>query len=76
MRIMLWGATSEGNSRNGHSKPPTVEFIVFETPKLLMVPTLVVLVVRIIRAFFMPERTRKMLAATNDPRRAGYSTGA
>jgi uncharacterized membrane protein YraQ (UPF0718 family) len=39
-----------------------VKFFIFETPKVLMLLTLVVFGVGIIRSFFTPERTRKMLA--------------
>jgi uncharacterized membrane protein YraQ (UPF0718 family) len=39
----------------------TIEFFVFEVPKVLMLLTLVVFGVGIIRSFFTPERTRKIL---------------
>lgn len=39
-----------------------VEFFVFEVPKVLMLLTLVVFGVGIIRSFFTPERTRRILA--------------
>ena len=38
------------------------QFFVFETPKVLMLLTLIVFVVGIIRSFFTPERTRRILA--------------
>ncbi len=43
-----------------------VEFFVFETPKVLMLLTLVVFAVGIIRTFFTPERTRRILAGKNE----------
>lgn len=43
-----------------------VEFFVFETPKVLMLLTLVVFVVGIIRTFFTPERTRRILAGKHE----------
>jgi uncharacterized membrane protein YraQ (UPF0718 family) len=39
-----------------------IEFFVFESPKVLMLLTLVVFVVGIVRSFFTPERTRRILA--------------
>ena len=43
-----------------------VEFFVFETPKVLMLLTLVVFGVGIVRSFFSPERTRKILAGKRE----------
>jgi uncharacterized membrane protein YraQ (UPF0718 family) len=43
-----------------------VEFFIFETPKVLMLLALVVFVVGIIRTFFTPERTRRILAGKNE----------
>lgn len=39
-----------------------VEFFLYDTPKVLMLLTLVVFGVGIVRSFFTPERTRRMLA--------------
>ena len=44
----------------------TVEFFIFETPKVLMLLALVVFAVGIIRTFFTPERTRRILAGKNE----------
>ena len=41
-------------------------FFLFETPKVLMLLTLVVFGVGIVRSFFTPERTRKMLAGRRE----------
>jgi uncharacterized protein len=43
-----------------------VEFFVFETPKVLMLLTLVVFGVGIVRSFFTPERTRRILAGRRE----------
>jgi uncharacterized membrane protein YraQ (UPF0718 family) len=43
-----------------------VEFFVYDTPKVLMLLTLVVFGVGIIRTFFTPERTRAMLAGKRE----------
>jgi uncharacterized membrane protein YraQ (UPF0718 family) len=43
-----------------------VEFFVFETPKVLMLLVLVVFGVGIIRSFFTPERTRKILSGKSE----------
>jgi len=44
----------------------TVEFFVFEAPKVLMLLLLVVFGVGVIRSFFTPERTRKILAGKRE----------
>jgi uncharacterized protein len=43
-----------------------VSFFIFETPKVLMLLTLVVFGVGIIRSFFTPERTRTILAGKRE----------
>ena len=44
----------------------TVEFFVFESPKVLMLLTLVVFGVGIVRSFFTPERTRRILSGKRE----------
>jgi uncharacterized membrane protein YraQ (UPF0718 family) len=43
-----------------------VEFFVFESPKVLMLLVLVVFGVGIVRSFFTPERTRRILAGKRE----------
>jgi len=43
-----------------------VAFFVFETPKVLMLLTIVVFGVGVVRSFFTPERTRKILAGKRE----------
>ena len=43
-----------------------VQFFVFEAPKVLLLLTLVVFGVGIVRSFFTPERTRRMLAGKSE----------
>lgn len=43
-----------------------VEFFVFEAPKVLMLLTLVVFGVGVIRSFFSPDRTRRILAGKRE----------
>jgi uncharacterized membrane protein YraQ (UPF0718 family) len=43
-----------------------VEFFIYEAPKVLMLLTLVVFGVGIVRSFFTPERTRRMLAGRRE----------
>jgi uncharacterized membrane protein YraQ (UPF0718 family) len=43
-----------------------IEFFVFESPKVLMLLTLVVFGVGIVRSFFTPERTRRILAGKRE----------
>jgi uncharacterized membrane protein YraQ (UPF0718 family) len=44
----------------------TVQFMVFETPKVLMLLVLVVFGVGIVRSYFTPEHTRAILAGTRE----------
>jgi uncharacterized membrane protein YraQ (UPF0718 family) len=50
----------------GSHMASAVEFFIFETPKVLMLLTLVVFAVGIIRTFFTPERTRRILAGKSE----------
>jgi uncharacterized membrane protein YraQ (UPF0718 family) len=43
-----------------------VEFFVFETPKVLLLLTVVVFAVGIVRSYFTPERTRRVLAGRRE----------
>ena len=43
-----------------------VEFFIFESPKVLMLLTLVVFGVGIVRSFFTPERTRRILSGRSE----------
>jgi uncharacterized protein len=54
-----------GFSMGGHLGS-AVEFFVFETPKVIMLLTLVVFGVGIVRSFFTPERTRAILAGKRE----------
>ena len=44
----------------------SVEFFVFEAPKVLMLLVIVVFVIGIIRSFFTPEKTRKILSGKSE----------
>ena len=54
-----------GLGRDGHMGR-TVEFFIFETPKVLMLLTLVVFGVGIVRTFVTPDRTRRILAGRRE----------
>lgn len=43
-----------------------VEFFVYDTPKVLMLLTLIVYAVGVLRSFFTPERTRRILAGKRE----------
>ena len=51
---------------HGQHLGDSVEFFVFETPKVLLLLALVVFVVSIIRSFFTPERTRRILSGNRE----------
>ncbi|MGA2172981.1 MAG: permease [Sedimentisphaerales bacterium] len=44
----------------------SIEFFVFETPKVLMLLVLIVFGIGIIRSFFTPEKTRKILSGKSE----------
>jgi len=50
----------------GRHLASAVEFFVYEAPKVLMLLTVVVFGVGIVRSFFTPERTRRMLAGRRE----------
>ena len=52
--------------REGTHLGATVEFFIFEVPKVLLLLTLIVFFVGVIRSFFTPERTRKILAGSRE----------
>jgi uncharacterized protein len=52
----------DGQGRLGSA----VAFFLYETPKVLLLLTLVVFVVGIVRTFFTPERTRRILAGNRE----------
>jgi uncharacterized membrane protein YraQ (UPF0718 family) len=52
--------------RDGTHLGATVEFFIFEVPKVLMLLTLIVFFVGVIRSFFTPERTRRILAGNRE----------
>jgi uncharacterized membrane protein YraQ (UPF0718 family) len=65
-RVAEWLTTSVlGLSRQ---KPlgAAVAFFLFEVPKVLLLLTLVVFVVGVVRSFFTPERTRRVLAGRRE----------
>ncbi|MBP1683162.1 MAG: hypothetical protein H6Q27_726, partial [Ignavibacteriaceae bacterium] len=49
-----------GLEKGGHLSN-AIWFFIYEVPKVLLLLTLIVFVVGIIRSYFSPERTRKML---------------
>jgi uncharacterized protein len=52
--------------REGTHFGATVEFFIFEVPKVMLLLTLIVFFVGVIRSFFTPERTRKILAGSRE----------
>jgi hypothetical protein len=64
--VAKWFTYSALHFRQGTHLGSSVEFFVFEAPKVLMLLVLVVFGVGIIRSFFTPERTRKVLAGKRE----------
>jgi hypothetical protein len=65
-RIARWLIYSLLRLPSGTHFSSAVEFLVFEVPKVLLLLTAVVFVVGIVRSFFTPERTRRILAGTRE----------
>ncbi len=61
-----WFAYSLCGLTKGTHLGATVEFFVFESPKVLMLLALVVFGVGIVRSFFTPERTRRILSGRSE----------
>jgi len=61
-----WFACDLLAMRAGSRLASAVQFFVFEAPKVLMLLTVVVFGVGIVRSFFTPERTRRILAGKRE----------
>ena len=61
-----WLTYSVIGAARGSRLGAAIEFFVFDTPKVLLLLALVVFVVGIIRSFFTPERTRKILSGKSE----------
>lgn len=59
--ITDWFIDSALSLEKGKHLTETLRFFIFELPKVLMLLTLIIFFVGIIRSYFSPERTRKML---------------
>jgi uncharacterized protein len=64
--IAGWLTYSLFRLEHGRHLSSAVEFFFYETPKVLLLLTLVVFVVGVIRSFFTPERTRKILTGRSE----------
>ena len=60
-----WAATLFPIERASH-REEAVKFFVYDTPKVLMLLTLVVFAMGVVRSFFSPERTRAFLAGKRE----------
>jgi uncharacterized protein len=65
-RISRWLTYSVLGLVKGKHVSSAVEFLVFEVPKVLLLLTAVVFAVGIVRSYFTPERTRRILAGTRE----------
>jgi uncharacterized protein len=61
-----WFTYSLLNMQQGWHLSSTVEFFIFETPKVLMLLVLIVFGIGIVRSFFTPEKTRKILSGKSE----------
>ena len=64
--VAKWFTYSLLHLERGRHFSRAVEFFLFETPKVLMLLTLVVFGVGVIRSFFTPERTRRILSGRRE----------
>jgi uncharacterized membrane protein YraQ (UPF0718 family) len=61
-----WLTYSLAGLEKGTHLSAAVEFFVFEVPKVLMLLVLIVFAVGVIRSFFTPERTRRILSGRSE----------
>jgi uncharacterized membrane protein YraQ (UPF0718 family) len=64
--VAAWVTYAGLGLKPGSHLAAAVEFFVFESPKVLMLLTLVVFGVGIVRSFFTPERTRRILSGKSE----------
>jgi uncharacterized protein len=64
--VATWFTRSLLGLQTGSHLTSAVEFFLYETPKVLLLLTLVVFGVGVVRSFFTPERTRQMLAGKRE----------
>ncbi len=64
--LAAWLTYSVAGLARGSHLGASVEFFVFEVPKVLMLLVLVVFGVGVVRTFFTPERTRRLLAGRRE----------
>jgi uncharacterized membrane protein YraQ (UPF0718 family) len=64
--LAKWITYSLFHLEQGRHLSAAVEFFIFEAPKVLMLLTIVVFGVGVIRSFFTPERTRKILSGKSE----------
>ena len=64
--LATWLTYGAAGLERGTRLASAVEFFVFEAPKVLLLLVLVVFGVGIVRSFFTPERTRRVLAGRNE----------
>lgn len=62
-RLMTYGVL---RLQEGRHLSSAIEFFIYETPKVLMLLALVVFGVGIVRSFFTPEKTRRILAGKRE----------
>jgi hypothetical protein len=65
-RLAAWLTYGVAGLERGTRLASAVEFFVFEAPKVLLLLTLVVFGVGVVRSFFTPERTRRVLAGRSE----------
>src|SRR5664280_3522915 len=65
-RISGWLTYSVLGFAKGKHVSSAAEFLVFEVPKVLLLLTAVVFAVGLVRSYFTPQRTRRILAGTHE----------
>ncbi len=65
-KLAIWVTYDLFGLKHGLHLSAGVEFFVFEVPKVLMLLVLVVFCIGIVRSFFTPERTRRILSGKGE----------
>ena len=64
--LAAWATYRAADLEPGTRLAASVEFFLYETPKVLLLLLLVVFGVGVVRTFFTPERTRRLLAGRRE----------
>ncbi|MCX6558367.1 MAG: permease [Candidatus Aminicenantes bacterium] len=75
-RLVDWLVYTVLGLPNGSRAASALDFFIFDTVKIFILLTLIVFAITLVRGFFPPERTRRLLAAKKGSRLVGHLLAA